>query len=62
MINRTISFAFERANPSDEVSRDVLTLDDRHDTRTPRLFRERRGEPSMRGNDDYPSRNLISAR
>ena len=59
MIIRSVSFPFERRRAGDELARDILTLDDRQDSRTPRALRDDR-EPMFRRFDDKPSRDLVS--
>lgn len=59
MIIRSVSFAFERRRMTDDDARGILTLDDRQDTRTPRLSREWPDHP-LRRHDDPPSRDLKS--
>jgi len=57
MIIRSVTFAFERRRAGDDQARDILTLDDRQDTRTPRVFRDDRDAFNRRF-DDPPSRDL----
>lgn len=57
MIIRSVSFTFERRRLGDDDARGILTLDDRQDTRTPRVFRESR-EMLGRRYDDPPARDL----
>ena len=57
MIIRTVPFAFERRRIGDDDARGILTLGDRHDSRTPRLFRESDSDRYRRF-DDPPYRDL----
>lgn len=57
MIIRTVSFAFERRRIGDDDARGILTLGDRQDSRTPRLFRDNDSD-RFRRFDDQPARDL----
>lgn len=58
MIIRTVSFGFERRRAEDDTARGILTLDDRQDSRTPRMLRDATPDRGRRF-DDAPARDLI---